>query len=180
MRSLIFWITAALIGLTTPVVHATEVFVMQVPGVQGDVTLANYARWISVQAFSAGFSNAATDTSGAVTPGAPTCQPLQVIKLLDATSPQISVAAFTGTTYPTVTLVALNLIGTSYVPFLQFTLSDVVVSSVAFVGNGAASAQNENLTLVYGQITVTYMAQNASGLLTAKSNTLNCLTGTAN
>jgi type VI secretion system Hcp family effector len=180
MRSLILWISTALIGLTTPVAHAAEVFLMQVPGVGGDTTLAGYRGWISVGTFAAGFSNAAADTSGAVTTGARSCQSLQVIKPLDATSPQMSMAVFSGTAYPTVTLVALKPSGTSLVPFLRFTLSDVVVNSIAFVGNDSTSAQNESLTLVYGQIQVTYLVQDPTGAITAVSTTMNCLTGTAN
>jgi len=181
MRSLILCISTALIGLTAPVAHAAEVFLMQVPGVRGDVTLAGYPGWISVGTFAAGFSNAAADTSGAVTTGARSCQSLQVIKPLDATSPQMSMAVFSGTTYPTVTLVALKPSGTSLVPFLRFTLSDVVVNSIAFVGNVSTSAQNESLTLVYGQVQVTYLVQDPTGAITAAaSTTMNCLTGAAN
>ena len=48
MRSLIFWMSTAPVGLATPVAHAAEVFLMQVPGIRGDVTLAGYAGWILV------------------------------------------------------------------------------------------------------------------------------------
>jgi type VI secretion system Hcp family effector len=181
MRSLIFWISTALVGLTTPVARAAEVFLMQVPGIRGDVTLAGYPGWISVATFAAGFSNAAVDTSGGVTPGTRSCQSLQVIKPLDVTSPQLSMAVFSATAYPTVTLVALKPSGTSLVPFLRFTLSDVVVNSIAFVGNGASSAQNESLALVYGQIQVSYLIQDPAGaIMVGASTTINCLTGTAN
>jgi len=180
MRSLIFWISSALIGLTAPAVHATEVFLMQVPGVRGDVTLAGFPGWISVGTFSAGFSNAATATSGAVTAGTPSCQPLQVIKPLDLTSPALSMGVILGTAYPTVTLEALNQTSTSLIPFLRFTLSDVMISSISFSGTGASSAQYESMTLIYGQIQVTYWTQSATGApAAAVSTTINCLTGTA-
>jgi type VI protein secretion system component Hcp len=181
MKSLLLWVATALIGLAAQGALASEVFLMQVPGVRGDVTLAGYAGWISVASFSAGFSNAAADTSGAVTAGTPSCQSLQVIKLLDLTSPLLSMGVIRGTAYPTVTLVALNQTSTSLVPFLRFTLSDAIVQSIAFAGAGASSAQFESLTLVYGQIEVSYLTQSSTGgLAGVVSTTINCLTGTAN
>jgi len=181
MRSLIPWATAALIGLASQGALASELFLMQVPGVRGDVTLAGYAGWISVASFSAGFSNAAADTSGAVTAGTPSCQPLQVIKPLDITSPVLSMGVISGTAYPTVTFVALNQVGTGFVPFLRFTLSDAIVQSINFAGTGASSAQYENLALVYGQIQVSYLTQSSTGgPASVVSTTINCLTGTAN
>jgi type VI secretion system Hcp family effector len=186
MKSLLLWATTALMGLAAQGALGSEVFLMQVPGVRGDVTLAGYAGWISVASFSASFSNAAANTSGAVTAGTPSCQPLQVIKPLDLTSPQLSMGVILGTAYPTVTFVALNQTSTGQtspilVPFLRFTLSDAIVQSIAFAGTGASSAQFETLTLVYGQIEVSYLTPSSTGASAGMvSTTINCLTGTAN
>jgi type VI protein secretion system component Hcp len=104
-----------------------------------------------------------------------------VIKPLDLTSPHLSMGVILGTAHPTVTFVALNQMSTSLVPFLRFTLSDAIVQSVAFAGTGASSAQFESLSLVYGQIQVSYLTQSSSGgPAGAVSTTINCLTGAAN
>ena len=181
MRSLILWITTALVSLTAQAAMASEVFLMQVPGVQGDSTVAGYPGWITVASFTASFSNPAADTSSGVTTGKASCQPLVVIKPLDRTSPSLSMGVINSTAYPTVTLVALNSTGTTFTPFLRFTLSDAVVSAIYFAGTGAASAQNESLTLVYGQIQVSYWPTSTTGAPSAAvSTTIDCLTGTAN
>jgi len=178
MRSLMFCISTALIGLTAQSALGAEVFVMQIPGMTGDVTVLNYVGSISVSSFSAGFSNPAADGPGGVVAGKPTCQPIQVVKPLDGTSPKMSAAAFSGTPYPTVTLIGLTQSpsATYYYPFLTFTLSNVVVSSLNFAG-----AQAESLTLVYGQITVSYYAQSPTGAIALVGRTnVNCITGTVN
>jgi type VI protein secretion system component Hcp len=179
MRSLIFCISTAVIGLTAQSALGAQVFVMQIPGITGDVTVANYAGSISLSSFSAGFSNPAADGSGGVVAGKPTCQPIQVVKPLDGTSPKMAAAAFSGTPYPTVTLIALTQSPSAayYYAFLTFTLNDVVVSSLNFAG-----AQTESLTLIYGQITVSYYAQSpTTGAIALVGRTnVNCITGTVN
>ena len=177
MRSLIFCISTALIGLTAQSALGAEVFVMQIPGITGDVTVQNYVGSISVSSFSAGFSNSATDGSSGVVVGKPICQPIQVVKPLDGTSPKMSAAAFLGTPYPTVTLIALTQSPSAayYYAFLTLTLNNVFVSSLNFAGG-----QTESLTLEYGQITVSYYAPSATGaiVLVGKTN-INCITGGA-
>ena len=178
MRSIILCISTAVIGLTAQSALGDEVFVMQIPGITGDVTVANYVGSISVSSFSAGFSNSAAAGSSAVVAGKPICQPIQVVKPLDGTSPRMSAAAFSGTPYPTVTLIGLTQSSSAayYYPFLTFTLSNVVVSSLNFAG-----AQTESLTLVYGQITVSYYAPSATGAIALVGRTnINCAALTVN
>ena len=178
MRSLIFCISTAVIGLTAQSALGAQVFVMQIPGITGDVTVQNYVGSISVSSFSAGFSNSAAPVgSGQAVAAKPICQPIQVVKPLDGTSPKMSAAAFLGTPYPTVTLIALTQSPSAayYYAFLTLTLNNVFVSSLNFAG-----AQTESLTLEYGQITVSYYALSATGaiVLVGKTN-INCITGGA-
>ena len=163
MRSLIFCISTALIGLTAQSALGADVFVMQIPGITGDVMVQNYVGSISVSSFSAGFSNSTTvGSGGTLVAGKPICQPIQVVKPLDGTSPKMSAAAFLGTPYLTVTLIALTQSPSAayYYAFLTLTLKNVFVSSLNFAG-----AQTENLTLEYGQITVSYYAPSATGAI---------------
>jgi len=182
MRSLIFCIGTALIGVTAQAALGAEVFLIQVPNVAGDVILAGYNNWISVDSFSAGFSNPDVPNGTGASAGKGICQPIQIQKTLDRTSPLLSAAAFQGTAFPTVTLTALAPLGSSYYPFLTFTLSDAVISSLTMAGNGTASAQDESLTLVYGKLTVSYSAVNpATGQVSvAATKTVDCIVGTVN
>jgi type VI secretion system secreted protein Hcp len=182
MRSLIFCIGTALIGVTAQGALGAEVFLVQVPNVAGDVILAGYKNWISVDSFSAGFSNPDVPNGTGASVGKGICQPIQIQKPLDRTSPLLSAAAFQGNAFPTVTLTALAPLGSSYYAFLTLTLSDAVISSLTMAGNGAASAQEESLTLVYGKLTVSYSALNpATGVVSvAATRTVDCILGTVN
>jgi type VI protein secretion system component Hcp len=80
-----------------------------------------------------------------------------------------------------VKLVVLNETGTVPFQFLTFTLTNVLVASVALNGNGTTSAQNEALMLLPEIFEVTYTPQLSNGAAGGSvSTTYNCLTGVVN
>jgi type VI protein secretion system component Hcp len=183
-RSLIFCAGAALMGLTAPMAYGAEQFFMQIPNVPGDVTVAQYAGWISVSSFSMGFSNATTRGGKGLpglTAGIGTCQPIAVVKPLDLTSPALSMSAYLGTAYPTVTLVGQTDGSTAPpVTFLSVTLTNAIIDSVTLSGNPTTSAQFEALTLEFDRIQVTYYIRDLTiirkgpPVLTPVTHTIDC------
>jgi type VI secretion system secreted protein Hcp len=151
---------------------ADEVFLLNVPGITGDVTLKDFAGWISVTSFSESFANSGArgggGGGGARRIG---CQELRIVKPLDLTSPELTLAVASGHLYRTIELVALRTAGGAPQEFLRFTLSNALFTSVAFAGNSDASARTESLEVRPTRVEVKYTPQRADGGIGAPAST---------
>src|SRR5258708_19723256 len=139
MQKSLLALTALVLGLAAQAVSAEELFLVNIPGIGGDVTLKGYEGWISVTAFSEGFTNAeGAAFGGGAEVGRTSCQELRVVKMLDVTSPEVAAAVATGRHYASVKLAVLKE-GAQNFEFLRFTLSNVIFTSVTFGGNTKTS-----------------------------------------
>ncbi len=164
-RMTVLFLGLALVNAAAPAA-ADELFFLNVPGVAGDVTTRGYLGWISVTSFTEGFSNAAANRSGAGgATGRTSCQNLHVIKPLDVTSPELALAVATGRVFGKIELVAVRSSNGAPEEFLRFTLSSVMISSVAFAGDTNTSARTETLVLRPTKVDVQYTPQRADGSL---------------
>src|SRR5689334_11487118 len=75
------------------------------------------------------------------------CQDLHLSKTLDKSSAELAMAVATGHTYSPVLLAAVRISGDRPLEFLRFTLTSVVISSVAFAGDTGTTARIETLVL---------------------------------
>jgi type VI secretion system secreted protein Hcp len=133
-----------------------DMFLMQIPNVNGSVTLPGFTGWIPLNSFSAGFTNTIAAGSGGGGAGRLTCNEVMAIKPLDATSPELVQLVATGRHLQTVSLVALSRSdGQGRREFLRLTLKGALITSVLFGGNNAWASRTESLSLDAARIDVT-------------------------
>jgi type VI secretion system secreted protein Hcp len=98
--------------------------------------------------------------------------PFTVTKAIDSSSPQFFLYTCNGKHIPSVVLELVSA-GETAQPFLRYTLSDVIVSSVQTSGaggGGGAEHPTEQVSFVFAKINIEYMSQNAkTGAVGAKS-----------
>ena len=153
--------------LTTAPAHAAENFYLKISGINGESTAKNFVGWIPVTSFSEGFmtSGAGGGASGRAA-GRVACQALQVVKMLDSSSPEIAAAVATGHVYSEIDLVATTVTGeASETTFLKFALHHTLISSVTFGGDSSTSARVETISFSAETVDITYWPLNADGRL---------------
>jgi len=164
MRSLMLFAGAMLMSVAARSAPG-DVFLMQIPSINGGVTRSHYSGWIAVNAFSAGISDTAgVNTGGGGGSGKVTCDPLVVIKPLDATSPELAAAAGTGEHFATVTLAAISA-GGEQREFVRFTLKNAIVTSIHFGGDSVSSSRTETVSISAREIQITATPQLDNGSL---------------
>lgn len=131
---------------------------MKVPGVTGPVVIKGYEGWTEVLSFSLGF---ATDT----------CSSLSVRKLLDLTSPALTMAAVAGVSYPSVTMVSVKGGDPPYEEF-RLRLFNAVVTSVQ--QSGSNETPTESLSFQPTSVELTYNTQSEAGMPMPVSSTVDC------
>jgi type VI secretion system secreted protein Hcp len=185
MRKSLLAISFVFLGFAAQSTSAEELFLLNIPGIAGDVTLKGYEGWISVTAFSAGFTNSdGRSFGGGADAGRTNCQELHVVKMLDVTSPEVAAAVATGHRYANVKLAVLKE-GSRNFEFLRFSLSNVIFTSVTFGGSTNTStttdvtttARVETLALKPAQISLQFVPQSADGTPgTPVSSMVDCAT----
>jgi type VI secretion system secreted protein Hcp len=141
-----------------------EEFLLNVPGINGGVTEQGYLGWISITSFAESFVGSAAGRAGAGgSAGRTSCEDLHLTKILDSTSPELTMAVATGHVYNKIILVARRVSVDQPLEFLRFTLTNTVISSIAFAGDSSVSARTETLVLRPRRIEVQYTPQNPDG-----------------
>ena len=155
-----------------------DVFLLQIPSVNGSVNFSKYRGWILVNSFSTGITTpTSTNTGGGGGASRPMCQPLVLVKPLDTTSPELAQAAASGKRFPTVTLAALS--GGDNHEFLRFVLKNATITSVLFGGDSVSSSRTETLTISAQQIQISSTPLSAEGVPGATATTdVDCQNGT--
>ncbi len=177
MHKLLLLVGTLLIGLGAQAAPG-DVFLLQIPTINGAVNLSKYHGWISVNSFSTGITTP-TSANGGSGAGAskPMCEPLVLIKPLDSTSPELALAAASGKRFATVTLAALS--GGNDHEFLRFVLKNATITSVLFGGDSVSSSRTETLTISAQQLQISSTPQSADGSTGASSTTdIDCQNGT--
>ena len=157
---------------------ANEEFFLKIPGINGESQTQGYPGWIQIDSFTESFVNSTASRGGTGAGGGrdrTSCQDLHLSKTLDKTSAELAMAVATGHTYSPVLLAAVRISGDRPVEFLRFTLTNVVISSVAFAGDTGTSARIETLVLRPTRVEVQYTPQNADGSVgTTITATVDC------
>jgi type VI secretion system Hcp family effector len=154
-----------------------DVFLLQIPTINGAVNLSKYHGWILVNSFSTGITTATSANTGGGGASKPMCEPLVLIKPLDTTSPELALAAASGKRFATVTLAALS--GGNDHEFLRFVLKNATITSVLFGGDSVSSSRTETLTISAQQLQISSTPQSADGSTGANSTTeIDCQNGT--
>lgn len=136
-------------GFSTANVQADTAIFMEIPGVKGESTNANFRDHIDV------LRAGATFQSGV-------CVGFVVTKELDIASPILVSSVVLETIYTPVTL-SFQTIGEFPFIFLEMVLNDVKITSIEIGGGVGADRSAETLTLEPASLTLNYTRQNDDG-----------------
>jgi len=136
---------------------------LQIDGIPGESTDDAHADWIEVQSFSVGITQT---TSGSASSGGGASaeradfQDFSIVKALDKASPKLAVACADGTHISEVVL-ALCRAGGDKVQYMEYKMSDCIVSSVRPGGSsqGGEALPLEEVSFNFGKIEWTYTQQ---------------------
>lgn len=149
---------------------------LSIPNIPGEATNPGFTNQIEVFSYSFGASNTETIGSGSTASGAgkASLSDLSFTKLLDASSPLLLEALFSGKNItPSGTAVTLSVVRNSGETenspetFLVYTLKGgVFVNSVQQSGStGGDSSPEESVSLTFAQFEETYRSQSSTGTL---------------
>lgn len=176
MHKFLLFFGTLLIGLGAQAAPG-DVFLVQIPSINGAVNFSKYRGWILVTSFSTGITTATSSNPGSGGGASkPMCQPLVLIKPLDTTSPELALAAASGKHFATVTLAALS--GGNEHEFLRFVLKNAIITSVLFGGDNVSSSRTETVTISAQQMQISSTPQSPDGSGGATSTTdIDCQSG---
>lgn len=133
---------------------------LKIEGVPGEATDAKHKEWIEILSYSHGVSQMAS--SSASTAGGRSSercdhQDFSIVKSLDAASPKLNLFCCNGKHIGAITVSISRATGDKQ-QYMEYKLSDVIVSSVQIGGNsgGGDSVPTEQVSFNYGKIEWTY------------------------
>jgi type VI secretion system secreted protein Hcp len=132
-----------------------------IDGVPGECTAAGYEGQIEIQSYSHGVSQSASmsaATAGGATTGRCSHSDFTITKELDKATPLLAQKCSDGTHIPSIKLVLARAGGGTHVPYMEYSLTNCIVSSVS-TGGGTGSFPTEAVTFNYGKIEWTYTQQ---------------------
>lgn len=138
--------------------------------IKGDTSDAEYIQKnaVDVLAWSWGVSNSGTmhqGTGGGA--GKANFQDISFTKYIDTSTPQMLKASATGLHIPEATL-AVRKAGGKQEKYLEYTLTNVLITSVSTGGSGGEDRLTENVTLNFEKVKVEYFGQGAAGTVESK------------
>ncbi len=150
---------------SAPAAAASPAFMafLKLGSVDGLSQDANHKDWIDVLSYSEGVSSAASLTIGSATGGAEagkvTFSDLSVSTYVDKTTPILFQYAASGKHFPSAVLEVVKPNGT----YLDYKLSDVLISGLSDKGSAGDSLPQEQITLNFSKIEWDYTPLNADG-----------------
>ncbi len=132
---------------------------MKVEGIDGNVTAKGYEKWIEVYGFSfslaRGITSANPGRQSNREAGTPSFSEISVTKVVDETSPKF----FTESCIGTAKKIEFHFCetGESVRSYIEFILSDVLISQYSFNGQGGGGHPTESLTFNYSKIETKYI-----------------------
>lgn len=143
-----------------------SVLILDCGSIPGESTIKGFEGKIEVYSFSHGVSQAITadSTNAKRTTGKANFQDLSVMKTFDLASPGLIEHCTRGTVLPTVKLTMCRSVSGAITPFLVYTLTNVLVSSVSeSASSGGDDRPTESVTFNYSAISWAYTSQTSAG-----------------
>ncbi|MCB9897640.1 MAG: type VI secretion system tube protein Hcp [Planctomycetes bacterium] len=136
---------------------------LKIDGVPGESTDSSHKDWIEILSFSHGlFQQSSGSMSSGGGAGAERCDhsPFTIVKQLDKASPLIALKCCSGEHIKNVT-VSLNRAGGDKVQYMEYKLTDVLITSYQPGGSagGSSSLPVEEVAFTYGKVEWTYTQQ---------------------
>jgi type VI secretion system Hcp family effector len=133
---------------------------LQIEGIKGESTDAAHKDWIEILSFNSGVSQMASgsaSTSGGGTVARADFQDFSIVKTLDSSSPLLALACSEGRHIKKVKFEMCRS-GGDKVKYMEYTLSNCIISSVSTGGGGGGEA-TESITFNFGKIEWNYIKQ---------------------
>lgn len=138
---------------------------LKIEGIPGESTAANFKDWIEVVSYSHGVSQpaaAAVSTAGGASVGRCEHGDFMITKELDKASPILAQKCSEGAHLKEITLTLCRSTEGGQVQYMEYKLSNVIISSVA-VGGSNQGLPAETVGLNYGKIEWKYTIQKREG-----------------
>ncbi|MGJ8640756.1 MAG: Hcp family type VI secretion system effector [Opitutaceae bacterium] len=136
---------------------AQDIFI-EIDGIKGESTDDKHKDWIEVLSYSTGVSQAISgtrSTGGAGSAGRCDHQDFTITKQLDKASPHLVLACCTGKHIAKIVISVCNASGAKN-EMMNYTLKDVLISSISTGGGAGGESPTESVSLNYGEIEWTY------------------------
>lgn len=177
-RPLLAAALAASAVVPAPAMAAFDMF-LKLDSVIGESTSKGFEKWISIQAYSSGFSNSGTThTGGGGGAGKTNCQDFGLSKQFDRSSIDLFKGVTTGKHFQKAEIDFVRTGGGEKAGsgvFLKYELQDILVTSLSDSGaSGGDNTPDESFSLNFGKITVTYYVQDSKGTTTPIPATFDC------
>ena len=161
---------------------ANDIF-LKLPGVTGTVTRAAFAGDIQLTAYSQGFTDPATiSTGGGSGAGRTSCGDINITKAVDSTSPEFLQYVARGVALPSVTIYFLGSVNGANPANVPYTiaLSNVRVTAISqgdTLSHTSGLGITENISMVAEKFQFTYRSVNPDGSVgKTESFSWNCAT----
>ena len=137
---------------------------IKIDDVEGESAKEPSEKAIDVLSYSWGISNSGNTHHGmGSATGVANFQDISFVKWVDLSSCALMLAAASGKHYKKATLTINKSGGEDKVPYLIYTLEDVIISSISTGGSGGEDKLTENVSLNFGNVTVEYKLQAPDG-----------------
>jgi len=133
---------------------------LKIDGIPGESTDAKHKDYIEITSFNWGVSQPASGTAssaGGATAERANFQDFSIVKSLDKASPKLALACADGTHIKSIVL-ELCRAGGDKVKYMEYKMSNCIVSSVTTGGSGGAEP-SESIAFNFGKIEWTYTQQ---------------------
>jgi len=139
-----------------------EQWFLKIDGIEGESPNDLHKGEIDVESWSWGVQSGSPASGAGLGGGRATFQDLSVAARISKASPSLFLACVTGAHHTTATLSGTRSAGKSVVDYLEYTLSDVLVTSVQHSGS-EAGVPMEQFSLQYGKFEISYAPLTPSG-----------------
>jgi type VI secretion system secreted protein Hcp len=136
-----------------------------IEGIPGESTAAGYEKQIEILGFSHGVAQTtdiSASSSGGATTGRTHHSDFSINKAVDLASPVLLQRCCDGTHIPKVVLTLVRSGGDNKVPFMTYTLTNLVVSNVSYSGS-KDGLPLESVSFNYGKVEWVYTQQKRAG-----------------
>ncbi|MGD8833478.1 MAG: type VI secretion system tube protein Hcp [Desulfobacteraceae bacterium] len=136
---------------------------IKIDGIEGESTDEKHAGWIEVTSYNTGLSQTVSSTAssaGGASAERADFHDFSITKQIDKASPKLAVACADGTHISSI-VVELCRSGTDKVKFMEYKMTNCLISSTSTTGGG--DFPTENVTIDFGKIEWSYTQQKRKG-----------------
>lgn len=138
---------------------------IKIKDIDGESTDEKHQGWIEVVSYTHGLSQSASSTAssaGGASSERANFSDFSFIKQLDIASPALALACADGTHIDEI-IIELCRAGTEKVKFMEYKLTNCLISGVSTSGNGNGDLPTETVNIAYGKINWAYVKQDRQG-----------------